>query len=107
MCLFGFKSRIYPFTLCGRILTGKLNNLSTKIITRPLFIILSATITPTRHLPSEGIEPSPFLYRRNRLFKFCCKRSSVNLLSQTKFKFSKLNWLEISYVLAEFGLLLL
>ncbi|WPJ69601.1 hypothetical protein [Escherichia phage vB_EcoM_ULIM9] len=37
MCLFGFKSRIYPFTLCGRILTGKLNNLSTKIITRPLF----------------------------------------------------------------------
>ncbi|QXV81822.1 hypothetical protein bas63_0137 [Escherichia phage JohannRWettstein] len=50
-----------------------------------MFIILSATITPTRHLPSEGIEPSPFLYRRNRLFKFCCKRSSVNLLSQTKF----------------------
>ncbi|QHJ72590.1 hypothetical protein [Escherichia phage JN01] len=85
MCIVGFKSRIYPFTLCGRILTGKLNNLSTKIITRPLFIILSATITPTRHLPSEGIEPSPFLYRRNRLFKFCCKRSSVNLLSQTKF----------------------
>lgn len=79
MCLFGFKSRIYPFTLCGRILTGKLNNLSTKTITRPLFIILSATITPTRHLPSEGIEPSPFLYQRNRLFYTCCKRSSVNL----------------------------